>query len=85
MSCYHRPDGPQNLENAVAQTPEVAVLLPTPRAQARENVYDRDEYKTNLEEAVAFIPQVRDHIDGASTTTGLSRKQSDDGNQLPAW
>lgn len=69
-TCWSRPpDQPQNLENALATIPSVAELLPTPRAQARENVYDRDEYKTNLEEAIAFIPVVRQAVGMQSRTT----------------
>jgi len=35
-------------------------VLPTPRAQARENVYARADYHSNLEEAVAMMPHVQE-------------------------
>jgi hypothetical protein len=72
---------PQNLENALARVPAIAMLLPTPRAQAREHVYDREEYHTNLEEAIAFIPKVQEALGTASVTMAPSPTLSDDGNQ----
>lgn len=39
--------------------------LPTPRAQARERIYARQDYHWNLEEALAFLPTpVADHSRG---------------------
>ena len=81
QTCWSRPpDQPQSLENALATIPVVAMLLPTPRAQAREYVYDREEYRVNLEEAVAMIPAVQARTGTASLTTALSLRRSDDGN-----
>jgi hypothetical protein len=82
---WSRPaDQPQNLENALAQIPTVVMMLPTPRAQARELVYDRDEYHTNLEEAIAFIPAVQQALGTPSTTTDHLTPLSDNGNQYLA-
>ena len=84
-TCWSRPsDQPQNLENALATIPTVAMMLPTPRAQARELVYDRDEYHANLEEAIAFIPAVQEALGIPSTTMGHSQTLSEDGNQYLA-
>jgi hypothetical protein len=48
----HRPQDEDSLARALHH------LLPTPRAQARDVIYAREDYHGNLEEALAFLPGV---------------------------
>ena len=60
----HRPNDKDSMARALAH------LLPTPRAQARDVIYEREDYHHNLEEALALLPRQT----GESTLL-----QSDDG------
>jgi hypothetical protein len=46
----HRPNDTDTMARALAH------LLPTPRAQARDAIYNREDYHHNLEEALALLP-----------------------------
>jgi hypothetical protein len=46
----------QRDRNTVPLNQLVVDLLPTPRAQARDAIYNREDYHYNLEEALALLP-----------------------------
>lgn len=66
----HRPDKEDSLARALHH------LLPTPRAQARDVIYAREDYHGNLEEAIEFLPGINALLPTPRAQNGESRNQN---------